>query len=333
MKKSVAHASCALAVLAITTPSMAQTPAPDGAKEPDSGLEEVIVTAQRRSENLQRAAIAVTAVSGDLLTSAGVTTPAQLTAIVPSLQVAPSAGPYNLFYLRGVGNFQGNFLSESAIAFTVDGVYIGRPSGTTGFFYDLDRLEVVKGPQGTLYGRNATGGAINVISNKPRLGEFSYSGAVEYGNYDALRLDGALNVPLGDKAAIRFAGISVRHDGYMDDGTDDQDDRGARISFRAQPADNVNIGLVADYFDQGGRGVGSTPLVAPLGVENAGTISVNNRTGFFSPPGRPFIHRSLRQHCNATSLPSRRTSGPSRTTKPTGSPARWMWKAVWELSR
>jgi iron complex outermembrane receptor protein len=286
MKFSSLLASCALPCLFTVTPAAAQTSGPDAADASEPGLQDIVVTAQRRSENLQRAAIAVTAVTGDTLASAGITRPTELTSIVPSLQVVPSAGPYNLFYLRGVGNFQGNALSESAIAFTFDGVYIGRPSGTTGFFYDLERVEVVKGPQGTLYGRNATGGAINVISTKPKLGQFGASASAEYGNYDALRLDGAVNVPLGDQAAIRFAGIRVRHDGYMDDGTDDQDDWGGRLSFRTEPAGNFSVDIVADYFHQGGRGVGSTLLVAPRGVANAATISVDDRIGFFSPAGQ-----------------------------------------------
>lgn len=242
------------------------------------GIQEIIVTAQHRSENLQRAAIAVSAVSGDALTSAGVTRPTELTAIVPSLQVVTSAGPYSLFYLRGVGNFNGNALSDSAVAFNFAGVYIGRPSSTTGFFYDLARVEVVKGPQGTLYGRNATGGAINVIPNPPRLDELSGNLTGEYGNYNAVRLDGALNVPLGTKAAVRAAGIYVRHDGYNRDGTDDQNDAGGRLSLLLDPTDTLKIVIVADYFHNGGTGPGSTP----------DGIGRGNRAGLFSPDGQAY---------------------------------------------
>ena len=287
MKTSVWLAGCALPLFALASPVIAQeAPAPTATEVAPAGLDDIVVTAQRRSENLQRAAIAVTAISGDALAAAGITRPTELTSLVPSLQVTPSAGPYNLFYLRGVGNFQGNALSESAIAFTFDNVYIGRSSGTTGFFYDLERVEVVKGPQGTLYGRNATGGAINVISKRPELGVFSASVSGEYGNHETVRLDGAINVPLGSDAALRIAAIRVRHDGYMNDGTDDQDDWGARATFRVEPASNFSVNIVADYFDQRGRGVGSTPLVAPLGVSNAGTASIDARIGFFSPAGQ-----------------------------------------------
>ena len=264
----------------------APTPGADGAER--GGIQDIVVTAQRRSENLQRAAIAVSAISGDALAAAGITRPTELTAVIPSLQVAPAAGPYNLFYLRGVGNFNANAFSDSAVAFNVDGVYIGRPSSTTGFFYDLERVEVVKGPQGTLYGRNATGGAINVISKKPELGHFGASGSIDYGNYNALRLDAAINLPLSDIAALRLSGIRVKHNGYMNDGTDDQNDYGGRASFRVDPAKDLKINVVADYFHQGGNGVGSTPLLAPRGVANGSTFNVDDRIGFFSPAGQAF---------------------------------------------
>jgi iron complex outermembrane recepter protein len=250
------------------------------------GIQEVVVTAQRRTETLQEAAIPVSVLTGAELTNANVTEPTQLTNLVPALQVAPAAGPYNLFYLRGVGNFNANSLSDSAIAFNVDGVYIGRPSSTTGFFYDVDRLEVVKGPQGTLYGRNATGGAINVITTAPQLGVFGAAGSVDGGNYSSLRLDGSLNVPVGDTMAFRIAGIRVKHDGYMNDGTDDQDDYGGRASFRFDPSDTLNFNLVGDYFHQGGQGVGATPLLAPNGVATPSTFNVDQRIGFFSPQGQ-----------------------------------------------
>jgi len=253
--------------------------AAEGAGTPSAGLQEIVVTAQRRSENLQRAAIAVSAVSGDALASAGVTKPTELTSLVPSLQIAPGGGPYSLFYLRGVGNFSANSLSDSAIAFNFDGVFIGRPAGTTGFFYDLERVEVVKGPQGTLYGRNATGGAINIITHKADLGKTEGYVNGEYGNYDARRIDAAVNLPLGDAAAVRLSGIYVAHDAYMHDGSDDQDDKGARLSLRLDPASNLKITATADYFSQRGTGGSSTPVAT----------GVSNRYGLRSPQGQAYF--------------------------------------------
>lgn len=274
---------------AFSTPAFAQQNAADPASmqaaaeaaSPSSpgGIQDIVVTAQRRSENLQRAAIAVTAVNGDALRAAGVSDPKALTTLVPSLQVAGNNGAYTQFYLRGVGNVNANPLTESAVAFNYDGVYIGRPNSTTGYFYDLERVEVLKGPQGTLYGRNATGGAINVITRKPDFA-FGADASAEYGNYDAVRLDGALNVPLSPVAAIRAAGIFVRHDGYMKDGTDDQHDYGGRIQLRVNPSDDLEILLSADYFHQGGRGAGGTPV----------DLGIDNRYGINSPEGQAFYH-------------------------------------------
>jgi iron complex outermembrane recepter protein len=242
------------------------------------GLEEVVVTAQRREESLQHAALAVTAVSGDRLAESGAIKVEDLTQLVPSLQVSPSAGPYPLFYLRGVGNFNGNSLSDSALAINLDGVYVARPSSASGMFYDVSRLEVLKGPQGTLYGRNATGGAINVITNKPSDvfgGEFT----ADFGNYDAKNFEGYINVPFSSAVKARLSVQSTEHGGYMSDGTDDDYGRAARLQVLITPNDQLSINTSGDFFHQGGKGVGAT-LLQP-GV--SGFVDGNPRIGNTSP--------------------------------------------------
>ena len=150
----------ALTALAVPSVALAQDAAAEVASS--EGLEEIVVTAQRREESLQKAAVAVTAVTGDDLTKSGITETANLGRLVPSLVVQPTGGTTS-FFLRGVGTNSQNSFAENAVAFNFNGVYVGRPTAPAGVFYDLERVEVVKGPQGTLYGRNATGGAINVI--------------------------------------------------------------------------------------------------------------------------------------------------------------------------
>jgi len=234
------------------------------------------VTAQRREESLQHAAIAVTAVSGDKLAQAGAVKVEDLTQLVPSLQVAAAAGPYPLFYMRGVGNFNGNALSDSALALNLDGVYLARPSSAAGMFYDISRLEVLKGPQGTLYGRNATGGAINVITNKPTddlSGEFT----ADFGNYRAKNFDGYINVPFSSVVKARLSVQSTEHAGYMSDGTDDDYGRAARLQVLITPSDELSIDTSADFYHQGGKGVGAT-LVQP-----GGFVDGNPRLGNTSP--------------------------------------------------
>lgn len=236
-------------------------PPADGSVRPVTRLEEVEVTAQRRPEILRRAAIAVSVLTPGDLRDANVTRPQDLTGLVPSLQVASTAAPISVYYLRGVGNFTGNALTDSAVAFNVDGVSIGRPHSTGGFFYDLERIEVLKGPQGTLYGRNATGGAINVLPRHPELGAWGGEASAGLGDEGYLQLDGVLNLPLGEHAAIRAAGFHAEHDGYMNDGLDDQDDTAGRLSLLMAPNDALSIRIAADYYDQGGHGPGSTPVV------------------------------------------------------------------------
>jgi iron complex outermembrane recepter protein len=245
----------------IAGPVYAQVPpSAAGSARPAHRLEEVVVTAQRRVESVQRAAVAVSVLAAADLREAGVTRPQELTELAPALQVAATSAPISLFYLRGAGNFTGNVLTDSAVAFNVGGVYIGRPHSTAGFFYDLERIEILKGPQGTLYGRNATGGAINVLPRGPDIGSWGGEASAEYGNEGYVRLEGALNAPLAEHAAMRVAGFHASHDSYMNDGLDDQDDSAGRLSLLLEPSDKLSIRIMADYFDQAGRGPGSTPL-------------------------------------------------------------------------
>jgi iron complex outermembrane recepter protein len=294
MKPFLMTWTCVASLLTFAGAAQAQSAAPVAPSAQESvGLGDIIVTAQRRSENLQKAGIAVTAIKPEELISAGVTTPQQLTKVVPALQVANAAGPYALFYLRGVGNFNGNSLSDSAVAVNLDGVVLARPSSTSGLFYDLERVEVLKGPQGTLYGRNATGGAINIITRKPQLGVFGGDLSASYGNYDALQLNGAVNLPIGDNAAMRAAGQYLRHDGYMSDGTSDQQDASARLQFRWEPSASTTVQLGADYFDQGGRGTGSTVLTDAVSDLRVGLGDSRSDPAFssvyFFPAGNTYV--------------------------------------------
>jgi iron complex outermembrane receptor protein len=256
------------------------------------GLEEIVVTAQRRSENLQRAAIAVTAVTAQDVARAGVTEATQLTRIAPALQIGSSGGTLTQFFLRGVGNVTNNSLSDAAVSVNLDGVPIVRSTAGGGMFYDLDRIEVLKGPQGTLYGRNATGGAINVITTKPTLGAYSGYVTGEFGNYDAIKLQGAVNIPLGDKAAVRVAAISSDHDGYLSDGTDDEELRAIRVQATYEPNDTFKVTFGGDYASFGGKGGGTTPyglnVDDRIGPTDPRAQAVYQNT--FSPVAGSFLH-------------------------------------------
>jgi len=268
----------------------AESAAPgDAAAQGEGGLgAEILITAQRREESLQRAAIAVTALDGDAITQAGVTQATELTRLVPSLQVAP-ASSLSQFYLRGVGTFAANAFAEQGVAFNLDGVYLSRPAAPSGLFYDLARIEVLKGPQGTLYGRNATGGAVNVITNRPELGELGGFLTAEYGNFDTIRASGAVNFPLGAQVALRVAGQHAEHDGYFNDGYDDEDTSAGRAQLYFDSGSGLDATLIVDFAHVGGQGSGGTiiPLLFDEGDERLGPSDPRVIAEYLTRPPTP----------------------------------------------
>lgn len=247
---------------AVSVPVFAQV-SQDNTANVDQGLQDIVVTAQRREENLQKVAIPVSAVTGETLTNQGITQATDITRLIPSLQIAPAAS-FTQIYLRGVGTFGANAFAEQGVAFNLDGVYLSRPAAPAALFYDLERMEVLKGPQGTLYGRNATGGAVNLITAKPRIGEAGGFVTGEYGNFDAAKASGAINLPVGENMAFRLSGQYVNRDGYFSDGYDDEDTQAVRGQFRLDTSDGFNLNVMVDYGHVGGKGSGGTimPLLA-----------------------------------------------------------------------
>ncbi len=247
--------SVALGVLIGAPMANAQQVAPTSVApqtDGEGGLEEIVVTAQRISESSQRAPIALDVVKPEELVRQNVIRAEDLSRTSTALSASAAGGPTTSFFVRGVGNATNNSYSDPAIAFNYDGVYIGRPSSTSGVFYDLQRVEVLKGPQGTLYGRNATGGAINVIPNRPKLGQFSGEGQVGYGNYNWLTGQAALNVPIGEQVAVRVAGTVSSRDAFLSDGTGKQREYAFRGQIYAEPSDNFTFRFGIDYAHQGG---------------------------------------------------------------------------------
>ena len=224
-----------------------------------TGMGDIIITAQRRSENAQRAAIAISVVGGADLVNNGITQPDRLNSLVPALTIA-NVGPSATSFIRGVGNFSVQITSDPAVAFNYDGIYIGRLTATSTTFFDTDRVEVLKGPQGTLYGRNATAGAINILPTQPKLGELSGYGTVQYGNYNALSAEGAINIPLGDTGAMRISGIVNNRSGYNRDGSSDDKSQGLRVQVKSNLTPNLTARLAFDYEHLGGLGSGLTFL-------------------------------------------------------------------------
>ncbi|MBB6250125.1 TonB-dependent receptor [Nitrospirillum iridis] len=226
------------------------------ATDADTGgtLKEVVVTAEQRAQALQSAPIAVQTVDGASLAVASLTNTADLTRTLPALVVAPATAGTPQLYVRGIGSFISTSYAEPAVAFNLDGVYVARPAGAGLAFYDLQRLELLPGPQGTLYGRNASAGVLNVVPEVPRLGETSGHASLEFGNYNLRKGEGALNVPLSPKAALRVAAQVVDRKGYLSDGYDDDQSQAGRVQVLLEPADDWHIRLAADYAHRGGKG-------------------------------------------------------------------------------
>ena len=244
-----------------------------------TGLQDIIVTAQQRGENLQKAAVPVAVVSGADLINSGVRGLESIGKLAPSI-IVQGISQGNLVFIRGVGNFSFAPSSDPAAAFNFDGVYVGRSSSTFGTFYDLERVEVLKGPQGTLYGRNATAGAINILPVQPKLGDNSGYAVASYGNYNAVNAEGAINVGLGKNAALRVSGTYNRHDGYLNDGTQGENSGGVRAQLKVALTPSLTVRIEGDWAHQGST---------VSGVSYVGTYAFNAATGQFvtTPSGLP----------------------------------------------
>jgi len=185
----------------------------------DSGkIAEVVVTATKRSTSLQKTPIAITALNAQTLEDNHVQTLLDVVNLVPGFQ-ATGQGDHGVttMTLRGIGNDSAKTeYADPEVATFVDGIYSPRPEGATALLFDLDAIEVLRGPQGTLWGRNSTVGAVNMQTAKPVLG--SKSGSVEagLGDYRRYGARGAFNIPLGETAALRIAAVHEQHDGYVD---------------------------------------------------------------------------------------------------------------------
>lgn len=251
--------SClATPAFAQSLPSQDAVPTDEAMDKRDEGLGEIVVTAQRRAENLQKSSLAIQVLSGDDLKRAGLTQAVEMTRLVPGLQMS-QLGAVAQPYIRGVGNANNTGANDSGVAFNVDGVYIGQAPAYGLDFYDLARTEVLKGPQGTLYGRNATGGAVNLITNAPSS-EFGGYVSFDIGNYDFYRLNGAINVPLSDTLSARGAFNFIRRNGYFRDGTGDDNQEAGRLRVLWKPNEMFDVTANVSYAHQHGRGGGVAVL-------------------------------------------------------------------------
>jgi len=187
-----------------------------GAAGPVTGeIPDIIVTGEKRETRLQSAPLAITAIGGEVLQQRNLNQLNDLNGYVPGLTIAKSEGAERVITIRGIGyETAQNPNSQPGVAFHIDGVYIAHVIALNQDLLDVDRIEVLRGPQGTVFGETATGGAINVITKKPVIGLASGNAAVSYGNYNYVKGVAAVNIPVSETVAIRGAVQYLSHDGY-----------------------------------------------------------------------------------------------------------------------
>jgi outer membrane receptor protein involved in Fe transport len=252
-KLSLLAGVCAAAV---ASPSFAQdaVSAPQAA-EAGPGIQEIIVTAQRQSQRLQQVPIAISAFTKENLDKQQIRNPLDLQLSLPNITFTKTNFTSSSFTIRGIGDLCTGVTCDSATAIHINDAPLFASRLFEGEFYDLQQVEVLRGPQGTLFGRNATSGVVNFRTAKPNLNGVAASGDAEYANYNSVRLRGMINLPITDTLAVRAAGFYLNRDGYTTNLFDNSkiDDRnmyGLRGSLTWQPSSSTTIDLMGQYFHE-----------------------------------------------------------------------------------
>jgi len=299
-RRSIFLRSAVLAALSVSTlPAIAQDAAPGGERE--RTIENIIVTAQKREQSLQDVPIVVTAISEQLLKDTGVKDIKDLTLLTPGLLVTSTSNEsVTTARIRGIGTVGDNPGLESSVGVVIDGVY--RPRNGVGFgdLGELERIEVLKGPQGTLFGKNTSAGVINVVTKKP---SFDFGADIELtgGNYGAMEGAASITGPLAETLAGRLYVASRQRDGFLDvdrgTGPRSETEDGNRKfqTVRGQlllkPSDSLDIRLVGDYTDRD-EDCCAAPQIAL--TPTAGVIAVMSalQPGSYTIPADPFARRA-----------------------------------------
>lgn len=268
------------------------------AEDSKPGLEEITVTATKREASMQDLALSVTAVSGDQLTELQIVNITDLDKTVPGMQVKNS-GNDPVIIMRGAGAAGTNDIS---VPVYVDSTYRPRAGQGLASFIDVDRVEVLRGPQGTLFGRNTLGGVVNVISKKPTTDEFEFGAATTLGNYGLQKFEGMVNVPMGDKVAMRIAATDTKQDPFVENtynpaaGLKDADNTYVRAQLAITPNDDLDILLSATYWTDTANGnadyaykVLGVPVNPATGLTDGinGVLEQRQGTSSTSSGGRP----------------------------------------------
>ena len=260
----VPHAQALIACLALSAAAGAQTAAPDSADASNAGqvLEQITVRADRREMDLQQAPVAISAISASTLDQSNITQLSELNGAVPGLTIAASSGFERMVSIRGIGSEtpENAFTTQPGVSLHVDGVYIANSISLDQTLFDVDQIEVSRGPQATVFGQASTGGSINIITRQPQLGGYEAYIDVSGGSYDLYRTRGIVNLPLGDSFALRGSVQVYGHEGFATD-TDipgfrlsAADDRSGKLSLLWQPSAELSATLTAQLYDANHNG-------------------------------------------------------------------------------
>ena len=235
----------------------------------NSAIEEVIVSAEKRNESLQDVSLSVTALTEEELETKNITDFVGLSAIAPGVTVAKNEGYKTIISIRGVGDETNqNAIAAPSVALHMDGIFIASKFSLRTDFIDLERIEVLRGPQGTLFGQNSTGGTINVISQKPSFDETKGKTDLALGNYGLIKFRGAVNVPLSDKVATRMSIVSTDRNGFSKNILNGQNlDDANHVSFRSDwffdISDTTSLRVFGQFFDADNNGAAMKGLDDP----------------------------------------------------------------------
>ena len=230
-------------------------------------MEEIVVVSDKREVNLQDAPIAISAFSSDAMDSQNITNPVDLSNSVPGLQIAKNEGFRRVVAIRGLGlEAAQNDIANPSVSFHTDGVYIASDISLNTDFLDVERVEVMRGPQGTVFGQNSIGGTINVITKAPNPEETEGQIDLALGNYGLTTLRGSLNMPVTDNSALRLSAIGTEHDGYSYNVTtgrdlDDIESFGIKGQYLVNFTDNLSLTLRGEYFDSESGGSAQKSLI------------------------------------------------------------------------
>ena len=215
-------------------------------------FEEVIVTAEKRDESLQSVSQAVTAITDSEISAKNITSFVDLSTIVPGVTVAKNEGYKTIISIRGVGNETNqNAIAAPSVAYHMDGIFIASPFSLQTDFIDVQRIEVLRGPQGTLFGQNSTGGAINVISNKPITEELFTKADITYGDYGMKQLRSSSNIPISDNVSTKLSLSAMTREGFTENLATGQDlDDAHNLSFRTDWMVDINDTTSLRIFGQ-----------------------------------------------------------------------------------